>query len=88
MEVGISARPTLLILDDIDINRSVANVEIINSNEKKILGETIAALDPLRRKIIFLGNTIQEDGIVPRFRQRYQETDSRDIFFQPLFSDK
>lgn len=88
LDVGISARPTLLILDDIDVNKSIANVEIINSNEKKILWETIAALDPLRRKIIFLGNTINEDGIVPRFRERYKNTDSRDIFQQPLFDNK
>ena len=85
MDVWISARPTLLVLDDIDVNKSIANVEIINSNEKKILWETIAALDPLRRKIIFLWNTIAEDGIVPRFRNRYMNTDTRDIFFQPLF---
>lgn len=87
-ETGISARPTLLILDDIDVNKSIANVEIINTNEKKILGETIAALDPLRRKIIFLGNTINEDGIVPRFRNRYKDAESRDIFRQPLFDEK
>ena len=77
-----------MILDDIDVNKSISNVEIINTNEKKILGETIAALDPLRRKIIFLGNTINEDGIVPRFRNRYKNTESRDIFRQPLFDEK
>ena len=50
----ISARPTLLILDDIDVTDSVSNVQVINKNEAKILSETIGALDPLRRKIIFL----------------------------------
>lgn len=72
MDIGISARPTLLVLDDIDVNKSVSNVDIINSNERKIMGETIGAMDPLKRKIIFLGNTINEDGIVPRFRNRYK----------------
>lgn len=57
----MAARPTLLILDDIDVNKSVENLEIINKNENKILSETIGALDPLRRKIVFLGNTIKED---------------------------
>lgn len=88
MDVGISARPTLLILDDIDVVKSVSNIDIINANEKKILWETIAALDPLRRKIIFLGNTINEDGIVPRFRNRYKNADSWNIFQQPLFDSK
>ena len=57
----MSARPTLLILDDIDITKSVNNVDIINQNEQKIKTETIGALDPLRRKIIFLGNVIHTD---------------------------
>lgn len=74
--------------DDIDVNKSIANVEIINANEKKIIWETIAALDPLNRKIIFLGNTINEDGIVPRFRERYKTAKNRDIFHQPLFDEK
>lgn len=74
--------------DDIDVVKSVMNVEVINNNEKKILGETIPALDPLHRKIIFLGNTIQEDGIVPRFRNMYKDAPNRDIFWQPLFDTK
>jgi hypothetical protein len=51
---GQSTRPTLVILDDIDVDKSVRNEEIIDSNEKKILGETFGALDPVRRRIIFL----------------------------------
>ena len=88
LDVGISARPTLLILDDIDVIKSVSNIDIINSNEKKILWETIPALDPLHRKIIFLWNTINEDGIVPRFRNRYKDSPEWDIFWQPLFDNK
>lgn len=80
----ISARPTLLILDDIDVIKSVSNIAIIEQNEKKILWETISSLDPLRRKIIFLGNVINEDWIVPRFRNRYKGSKNRDIFSQPL----
>lgn len=88
LETGISARPTLLVMDDIDVVKSTSNVEIINQNEKKILGETIAALDPLRRKIIFLWNTINEDGIVPRFYNRYKNSDAWDCFRQPLYNEK
>lgn len=88
MEEWQSARPTLLVLDDIDVIKSVNNVEIINQNEKKILWETISALDPLKRKIIFLGNIINEDWIVPRFWNLYKDSDRWDCFSQPLFSDK
>lgn len=88
MQSETSARPTLLILDDIDVVKSVSNVDIINQNEQKIKSETIWALDPLRRKIIFLWNVINEDGVVPRFMQDYQNSDARDIFFQPLFDDR
>lgn len=81
----ISARPTVLVLDDIDVLKSVLNIEIINQNERKILWETIASLDPLRRKIVFLWNTILEDWIVPRFRNNYRDSEKRDCFWQPLF---
>ena len=87
MNEWISTRPTILVLDDIDVIKSVMNVEIINNNEKKILWETISSLDPLRRKIVFLGNTIFEDWIVPRFRDKFKESDKRDIYRQPLIDN-
>jgi hypothetical protein len=85
---GKSVRPTLLYLDDIDVEKSVKNVRIVDENERKILGETIGALDPLRRRIIFLGNTILTDGIVPRFRERYSEDPNWIVRRQPLFDEK
>jgi hypothetical protein len=88
MQEGISARPTLLVLDDIDVVKSVSNVDIINQNWAKITWETIPALDPLHRKIIFLGNVINEDGVVPRFMQEYNGSDQRDVFFQPLLDER
>lgn len=87
MDNDTSSRPTLLILDDIDVEKSVHNPDIIDKNYNKIKGETISALDPLKRKIVFLGNTIREDGVVPRFRKEYEEAKSWDIFRQPLFVD-
>ncbi len=65
-------RPTLLFLEDIDVAKSVANIEIIDKNEKKISGETIGALDQFKRQIIFFGNVINEDGILPRFWKKYK----------------
>lgn len=84
----MSSRPTLLVLDDIDVTKSVNNVDIIRQNEQKITGETIGSLDPLRRKIIFLGNVINEDGIVPRFREKYKNAKTWDCFWQPLIDEK
>jgi len=54
MEDDKSARPTLLVMDDVDVESSVENPDIVEKNYNKIMGETISALDPLRRKIIFL----------------------------------
>lgn len=71
--------------DDVDVVKSVMNPEIINQNERKLLWELLGALDPLDHKIIFLGNTILEDGIVPRLRRLYENNDWRDVFRQPLF---
>ena len=51
---GVMSRPDLLILDDIDVEKSVRNSEIIDSNERKILGETMGALDPTNNRVIFL----------------------------------
>lgn len=51
---GDSTRPTLVIMDDIDVEKSVRSCDTIDANEKKILGETFGALDPVRRRIIFL----------------------------------
>jgi len=83
---GKNSRPTLVIFDDIDVDKSVANPDIIENNERKILGETIGALDPVRRRIIFLGNVINEDGIVPRFKKRFKGVWK--IFEQWLFDEK
>jgi hypothetical protein len=77
-------RPDLLVMDDVDVIKSVMNPAIINQNERKILWELFGALDPLWHKILFLGNTILEDGIVPRLRRLYTNNDWRDVFHQPL----
>ena len=77
-------RPDLLILDDVDVVKSVMNPEIINQNERKLLWELFGALDPLDHKILFLGNTILEDGIVPRLRRLYENNEWWDVFRQPL----
>ena len=85
-EAEMSARPELLVLDDIDVIDSVTNVAIINKNEKKLTTETIPALDPLKRMVILLGNVIFEDGIVPRFWDLYKQSITWNCYWQPLFT--
>lgn len=80
-------RPTLLFLEDIDVAKSVDNIDIIDKNEKKISGETIGAMDATKRQIIFLGNVIREDGIVPRFIKKYKGKRRWKIYEQSLFDD-
>lgn len=80
-----SSRPTLLILDDIDIIDSVRNVDIINKNEQKILNETIWAMSKEHARIIFLGNTILWDWIVRRFHKAKINNPYWRIFNQPLY---
>jgi hypothetical protein len=74
-----------LILDDIDVTDSVKNPEIIDKNYDKITSETFGAMSKTNAKIIFLGNTINQDGVVPRFRQEKQGI--WDIHRQPLIVD-
>lgn len=78
-------RPDLLVMDDVDVNKSVMNPDIISQNEKKILWELFGALDPLWHKIIFLWNTILEDGVVPRLKRLFKDSNKWDVFHQPLF---
>lgn len=80
-------RPNLIILDDVDVLKSVQNIRIIDQNEKKILWEVFGALDPTKNKRVFLGNTILEDWVVPRLRKLYWNNKWRECFRQPLFID-
>lgn len=80
-----SSRPTLLILDDIDVIDSVRNVDIIDKNEQKIKNETIGAMSKERARVLFLWNTILEDGIVRRFYKNVIASPFWKVFRQPLF---
>lgn len=82
-----SSRPTLLVLDDIDVMDSVRNVDIIDKNEQKINNETIGAMSKERARIIFLGNTILFDGIVRRFAKNKSNNAHWIVFRQPLYDD-
>lgn len=87
LEAGKPARPTLLFLEDIDVDKSVKNIDIIDANERKILTETIGAMDATKRQVILLGNVITEDGVVPRFIARYKGKKKWRIREQALFTE-
>lgn len=82
-----ATRPTLLIIDDIDTTDSVKNPRIIDDNWQKLTSETIESLDQFRRRIIVLGNTIAEDGILPRFKALAKDKNNWKVFRQPLINE-
>lgn len=82
-----SSRPTLLILDDIDVDDSVNNINTIDKNERKVFWETVNALDPTRRRIIFLWNVIKKDWLVPRAFEKYKNNPMWRCFWQALFDE-
>lgn len=82
-----TSRPTLLVLDDIDVMDSVRNVDMIDKNYAKINNETIGAMSKEHARIIFLGNTILWDGIVRRFVKTKSNNPFWEVFRQPLFDD-
>lgn len=80
--ISKNTRPELLVLDDIDVTDSVKNPDIIQKNYDKITSETFGAMSKTNAKIIFLGNTINQDWVVPRFRQ--EKKGIWDVYHQPL----
>lgn len=74
-------------LDDVDVTDSVRNSQIIEENYLKITGETFGALDKRKSRIIFLGNIINEDGIVPRFEQEKMNAKNWCVLRQPLIEN-
>lgn len=80
-----AARPDLLFLDDIDVSKSVENVDIVEKTTRKVKGETIGAMEALNRQIIFSYNVINEDGVGPRLWKDYHGQHNWRCYHQPLF---
>jgi len=66
-------RPDRLYMDDVDVLDSVRNPETINKNEEFLKNEVIGGVDSYCR-IVFLGNIIAADGLVPRYRSEAKES--------------
>ena len=64
-------RPDFAIIDDADILKNVRNKDIITKNEEWFNDELMGGLSD-DSQIIFLGNTILKDGLVPRIRIAHQ----------------
>ena len=47
-------------------------------------GELFGGL-AMSAKIVFLGNTIRQDGLCPRIRKDYKDNKNWDIYFQPVY---
>lgn len=66
-------RPDLLVLDDIDVDKSVNNIDTIEKNYLWIKWELLGGISQ-DCQIIFLWNTIKSDWIVPRFEIDYKNS--------------
>jgi hypothetical protein len=82
-----TARPDLLVIDDIDTTDSVRNKDVIDKNESKLRQQTIGAMSKEKQRIIFLGNTIANDGIVRRFAERVKDDPRWKYFRQPIYDE-
>jgi len=65
-------RPDLVLFDDIDVEKSVNNKDIIDKNYQFIKWEVLGWLDRTSR-IIFLWNIIKQDWLVPRFEKEFKK---------------
>lgn len=79
-------RPDFVVLDDIDIDRSVSNVNIIEKNYRWIKWELLWGLS-WNCQIVFLGNIIKNDWIVLRFEIDYRNSKNWKIFRKALIED-
>ena len=67
------ARPDLIVLDDIDTQKSTNTTLLIDKNYSYIKNE-INGWKSDDAQIVFLYNTIKEDGCGPRLREDYKDT--------------
>lgn len=77
-----SFRPDLAGLDDIDTLRTVSNSKMVDKTFAFVNNEIIGGLQN-EAQIIFLGNVIKFDGVVPRFEQAHADNPDWVIFSQP-----
>lgn len=77
-------RPDLLIFDDVDTINSTDSKRKIDKNFEFLLNEVLGGTTNATQ-MIFLGNTIYEDGLVPRFREHIKNDKNREIIRIPIY---
>ena len=75
-------RPDLLIFDDVDTIASTQSKKIIDKNYEFLLNEVLWGAS--WSQIIFLGNTIYEDWLVPRFREHVKNSKDWEVIRLPI----
>lgn len=80
-------RPDLLIFDDVDTVNSTDSKKKIDKNYEFLLNEVLGGTTSATQ-IIFLGNTIYEDWLVPRFRDHIQNDKNREIIRIPIYDEE
>lgn len=77
-------RPDLFIFDDVDTINSCSSKSKIDRHFTFLLNEVLGWATT-NTQILFLGNTIYEDGLVPRFREHIQNNEHWNIFRIPIY---
>ena len=83
----VPIRPELIVMDDIDIDKSVKNVQVIDNTEAFITWEVMGWMAD-NWKIIFLGNIIWEDWVIPRLIKAQSSNEDWFVDDVPLINDK
>ena len=77
-------RPDLLVFDDIDTIRSTRSKKMIDKNMEFFLNEILWGTTQATQLIV-LGNTIYEDGMIPRIQEHFKDDPSWLIVEQPIY---
>ena len=80
-------RPDLIIFDDVDTIASTQSKKKIDKNFEFILNEVLGGATGATQ-LIFLGNTIYEDWLVPRFEEHIKGDQNRETIILPIYDDK
>lgn len=81
-----SFRPDYILLDDIDVDKSVGNIEIIEKNYSWLKWELLWWMSE-DCQILFLWNIIKSDWIVPRFEQEFKNSKDWIVRRQAIIED-
>ncbi len=77
-------RPDLLVFDDVDIMKSVSSTKIIDKNWRFLEDEVFGWITS-NTQIIFLGNTINQDGVVPRMHRKVKDDPRWAVYRIPIY---